>query len=411
MSKFFKYLKIQFKRAAKVYPVVLAFTAVLAVCALVLLANMITNNATSEDKQNLRIGIVGDLGNSFLNIGIETVQSFDSSRYYVTFETIESEQEAQKLIKSNEYEGYILIPDTFIDSLSTSRPDTITYVSRNTPNAIAPLLVEELVTIVSDFVLESEKGILGAEDIAHEYDVKIDMYDAHMRFINSILARDGVYEVKQTGIGNGIGFTSYYIFAFLILLLLLWGISGCTFLIKKDMAFPGLLRSQGFSCSLQILGDYIPFASMIAINLTVITFALGFLPLDGLNNTVSYAVATPADALLTALMLLPCAILISAMQFFIYELCSNTISAVLAQLLSCVALSYCSGFLYPLNSLPENIQAISKILPTGLAFKYTAATFTADLNLGLIGSVMIYSAVFLLLSVFVRDYKIRRSAA
>ena len=409
MNKFLKYLELQFKRAVKVYPVILIFTLILTLCAALLLSNMLTNDANSESKQKLRIGIVGDLGDSFLNIGVETVQNFDSSKYYVSFESVENEETAQKLLIKNEYEGYLIIPETFLDSLSSSSPDSLIYVSKNTPNALTPMLIEELVSIVSDFLLESEKGILGVEDIAHEYDVKIDMYDAHMRFINDILARDEIYEVKQTGIGNGVGFANYYIFAFIMLLLLLFGISGCVFLIKKDMALPRLLLSKGYSSPLQILGDYIPFFAMIAFNLILVILALSFLPDNEIYKALYSAIDTPMRALVTAVMLLPAAALISSMQFFIYELCSNTISAVLSQLLSAIALSYVSGYLYPLSALPKAIQSFSRTMPTGTAFKYAISVFTGDVTFALVFIILIYTVFFLALSCAVREHKIRRN--
>ena len=109
------------------------------------------------------------------------------------------------------------------------------------------------------------------------------------------------------------------------------------------------------------------------------------------------------------LMLLPAAMLLSAMQFFLYELTSGVVSAVLLQILSAVALSFASGYLLPLDSLPPVLASASAFLPTGVAFSYAAALFT-DSGIALLLAITAgYSAVLLAAAAAVRNVKIRSS--
>lgn len=407
MNKFFRYLALGLKRAARIYPLVLGFTLILSLCAALLLTSLFA--AKAENKRNLKVGVVGDIGDSYLNIGVDTLQSFDSSRFYLTFVNVDDEESAQKRLTKGEFIGYVVIPEGFADSLSDEIPATLKYVSQNAPNSIAPLLTEELVGIVSQFVLESQNGIYGVEDIAWDHDVEIDMYDANMTFINSVLARDTVYDVEVLGVGNGLGFTAYYIFALIMVLILLWGITGCLYLVRTDMALPRLLCSRSYGSFLQIIAEYIPFTVMTALNLTIIVLALSLFPSEEIYHTLSYAIESPAAALMTSLKLVPLAMLICSMQFFLYELCSNIISALLTQLLSMLALSYISGFFYPLSALPMPVQKFSALLPTGIGFDYAVRVFSYDLSFANLAALILYTALFLILSTAVREYKIRRS--
>ena len=108
-----------------------------------------------------------------------------------------------------------------------------------------------------------------------------------------------------------------------------------------------------------------------------------------------------------AVSLLPAIVLICSMQFFLYELTSNIISAVLLQILSVVALSYASGLLYPLYSMPEAVQKIAGFLPTGVAFNYVAGLLTDSPVLPVI--LLYYTLLFVSLAIFVRRIKIRGS--
>ena len=99
MSDFLKYLRAQMKRTAKLYPAILCFTLALVVGVSIVLAVLFGNNAKSEENKRIRVGIVGDLENSYLDIGISALKSMDTSRFYIEFEQM-TEEEAYMLCYS-----------------------------------------------------------------------------------------------------------------------------------------------------------------------------------------------------------------------------------------------------------------------------------------------------------------------
>ncbi|MBE6574471.1 MAG: ABC transporter permease [Ruminococcaceae bacterium] len=410
MSKFFKYLKAQTKRAAKFYPVILVFTVVLTVTLIILLGNMINDNKNDESKVRITLGVVGDLEGTNIDFGISAIQNLDASRHYVDFVSM-SKEDADNKLKKGDIFGYLEIPDAFVEALNDDEKVPLLYVSKNSPTSITPMLTKELVEIISYYLMESQNAIYGLEEIEDIYGIKVKMADSNLYFINRVMSREEIYESYQIGVGNGMTFSNYYVFAFIILLILIWGLSGSVFLIKSDMSLPRLLKSSGYSLAGQVFGDYLPFLFMMLLNLVLLMLGLSFSSVSKDFTALELAMSSPMSALIYSIKLIPAVACISAMQFFLYELCHNTISAVLTQLLAVLSLSYASGLLYPLNALPEILQSLASGLPTGAAFNYTAEVLNDNMR----GSSFLVLAGFflgfMLLSALVREYKMRSNAA
>jgi len=410
MSKFFKYLKAQTKRAAKFYPVILVFTVVLTVTLIILLGNMINDNKNDESKVRITLGVVGDLEGTNIDFGISAIQNLDASRHYVDFVSM-SKEDADNKLKKGDIFGYLEIPDAFVEALNDDEKVPLLYVSKNSPTSITPMLTKELVEIISYYLMESQNAIYGLEEIEDIYGIKVKMADSNLYFINRVMSREEIYESYQIGVGNGMTFSNYYVFAFIILLILIWGLSGSVFLIKSDISLPRLLKSSGYSLAGQVFGDYLPFLFMMLLNLVLLMLGLSFSSVSKDFTALELAMSSPMSALIYSIKLIPAVACISAMQFFLYELCHNTISAVLTQLLAVLSLSYASGLLYPLNALPEILQSLASGLPTGAAFNYTAEVLNDNMR----GSSFLVLAGFflgfMLLSALVREYKMRSNAA
>jgi len=410
MSKFFKYLKAQTKRAAKFYPVILVFTVVLTVTLIILLGNMINDNKNDESKVRITLGVVGDLEGTNIDFGISAIQNLDASRHYVDFVSM-SKEDADNKLKKGDIFGYLEIPDAFVEALNDDEKVPLLYVSKNSPTSITPMLTKELVEIISYYLMESQNAIYDLEEIEDIYGIKVKMADSNLYFINRVMSREEIYESYQIGVGNGMTFSNYYVFAFIILLILIWGLSGSVFLIKSDISLPRLLKSSGYSLAGQVFGDYLPFLFMMLLNLVLLMLGLSFSSVSKDFTALELAMSSPMSALIYSIKLIPAVACISAMQFFLYELCHNTISAVLTQLLAVLSLSYASGLLYPLNALPEILQSLASGLPTGAAFNYTAEVLNDNMR----GSSFLVLAGFflgfMLLSALVREYKMRSNAA
>lgn len=397
MNKFLRYLKVQFMRAVRHYPIIFIFTIILTVSVVLFVKVMFQSKDSEEGKKRFEIGLVGDLSETYLDIGIVAFKNLDSSQYYVEFTEMEEDEAKERLLDGEIY-GYVLIPDGFIESIVYGENKPLTYVSANSPATFGPVLTYEIVQIVSQLIIQAQNGIYGLIEIAEDYDVSRKVYnkavkEMNLEYISVVLNREGYYEQSYVGLGDGLTYKDYYTCAFLILLILLWGIACSALMTKHDMALPRLLKSNGYSMGSMVLGDYIPFFVMMCINTCLLlVFGGSVLGINGIE---------------VFFRILPIVILITTMQFFLYELSSNIITAVLLQLFVTVFLSYASGLFYPIYSLPEIVQQCSKVLPTGIAFQYLSEVLGEKTGWEMLPGIWTYSFVFIGLSLVMRHYKLR----
>ncbi len=415
MSKYLRYLKAQLKRTSKAYPIILVFTCVITVCVLVLLSTMFVSDADSVNTTRIKIGMVGDTSESYLDIGISAVQQLDSSKYYVEFVNVEQEEQAQQLLKKGDLFGYILIPDGFVESIVVGENKHLTYVSNNSPATIGPLLINEIIKLVSDMLVESQSGIYAFIDVAEGEDVRLEgealdkaVERLNLKYIGSTLDRESYYKIEFIGIGSGLSFANYYYNAFFILLMMLWGMTCIHLRVKSDMSTARFVRSRGIGAFGQTLCDYIPFAMIIYISAAVLTVCIGLFG-KNIGLSVFENSSGAGDYILYVLSLIPAVAVITVLQFMLYELSTNVISGVLLQLVSTICLSYASGFFYPLSSFPISVQNVAKYLPTRVAFSYSAEVFTNDNSTSSLVMCIVYFVLLLLISTAIRAYKMRSS--
>ena len=397
MNRFFGYIKVQFIRAIKHYPIILIFTAILTISVMLFVKVMFQTKDGEAGTKRFEIGLVGDLSETYLDIGIVALKNLDSSQYYVEFTEMEEDEAKERLLDGELY-GYVLIPEGFVESIVYGENKPLTYVASNNPATVGPMLANEIIRVVSQMVIQSQNGIYGLSDIAELYDVSKKTYnkaldDMNLEYISTILNREGYYETTYVGLGNGLSYKDYYICAFLILLILLWGIACSALMTRHSMGLLRLLKSNGYSMGSMLLGDYIPFLLLMCVN-TGLLVLLGKEVFDIRGIEVFVRI-------------LPAVILITAMQFFLYELSSNIITSVLLQLFVTVFLSYASGLFYPIYSLPQVIQVCSRKLPVGLAFEYLSEILRGKTGWEIMPKIWIYSFAFFVLSYLARYYKLR----
>ncbi len=351
-----------------------------------------------SDKENalIKVGIVAGSNNGYLNAGIDAFRSIDTSRLYLEFVKL-GEKEARTLLKSGELEGYLYIPDGFIDSVGEKK---ITYYMGNSSAALTSLLMQEFVDVIGGVVVETQCAMGGFSALAQKTELekaaqKKIAEKLTVEYIEKILTREEWYELQPLGVGRGMSYGTYYLAAFIVLLIMLWGIACVNLLAGRDLALPRMLYSKGRGAVFQTAAEYLPFLALLFVNIALITTALFACGVGSL--------------FLTAAALIPAVVLLSAMQFFLYELSSGVVNAVLLQILSLLALSIPSGLFYPSNSLPSALRLFGEWSPVGVAFSCAGGALQHSTALRESAIAAAYSALFLVLSAVARKFKIRGS--
>jgi len=411
MNRVKKYFILQLKRVAKVFPVIMLTTAILAV-SLGLLVVVITGlNGKDDQKQKVNVGVVGDMNESYLGIGIYALQNLDSSRYSVSFLEM-TEKEAKEQLDNGTISLYVMVPEGFVNSIVNGENLKLTYVTTNGNRGIKSILMDEMATGVSSMITESQSGIYGMQNILLEENMTENYYELTVElnkiYIEKIINRSDIFKTQVIGYSNQLSFISFFVCGMLVLFLLIWGINCSHLFIKKDMALVRVLASKKVPVYVQIMGEYIAYVVLMC----SCFFSIAFLLIIG---TEVMGISIPewenvffAGKIGFIIKLLPVLFMISALQFMLYEIITGFISGILLQFVAAVGLGYLSGCFYPLSFFPETIRWIGEILPTGIAVKYAGKCLLNEPAGWDIVALLGYSAVFLVIGALERNLKMRR---
>lgn len=410
MRKFLVYFKLQLKRCLKSYISILLVTLVLFAGVALTLSMILSINSSAESNQKLKIGIVGDFTDTYLEVGVTAIENLDNTKFFIELVELESEEEALELIEEKELASYVLIPENFVQSVLYGDNLTLKYVMPQDSTSIAAVLSAEVVDAVSSMITYTQSGVYASLNYCHDVGNIEDVYGKNMvlnmKYVNLVLNRNNVAEVNEIGIKDTLTLEGYYFCGMITLFLLVFGIAFCSIYSKKNLSLNRVLNSKGMSCSKMILSEYLAFFLFTAITMVIIMalagFALGKAELEiiELENMVM------ADFLLLSLKLIPAIFALTALQYLIYQVTSNLISSVLLQFIVALGLAYISGCFYPDFFFPDAVRVVAGYLPSGVAFGYVRSCIINQpivLNLALCFG---YGAVFLIVSTLIRKRRL-----
>ncbi len=409
-----KYLKLQFKRAARAYVIVLAFTLVLLAILGTVGATMLQKRQNDESFKKVKVGVVGDKEDKILSMGISMLQTMDSSGFSVELSTFDDEDKAISAMKTRGIDAYITVPKNFARLLWRGEDVSLTYVMAKSGASMSTLLTRDILNVVSNYIVESQRAIIAICDYAEysgytEDEVYSLDYEVSIKYIDLIVARDNLTDVKEVGLGGTLSFVGYYICGFTVFFILCLGLTCCTLRVKGSNTLDCLLYSKGCGATGQIVAEYIPYFLISFITLAVMLVAAGLA-----SKHIEFGVAELEYLILTdyismAFKLIPIVLVITAFQFLLYELVSGLINAVLLQFTAVIVLGYISGCFYPIYFLPNAVQRVASVLPIGISIDYFGAVLTDKITLTKFLICLLYAMILLVIGVIVRRIKIIKS--
>ncbi len=403
------YLRLQIKRAFKLYPAILLITLITVLSMVLTCSLLLQHNLSSDDKKKISIGLVGDTQDTFLEIGVYALQNFDNSRFSVNILKME-EEDAIRALKGREIHGYARIPENYIHSILNGQNIPAEYITLNSPDGFGSTLSSEIATIVSDLVTDVQQGVYAMQNVATEHQKTANMWDhitnLNLAYVDSVLNRSDLYHITTLGIADKVSLVEYYICGLLLFFMLIWGISVSRLLGSRKMSLSRSLNARGMHPAHQMLCEYA--AYLLITLLTLQIFALltgsvlgfndfGIRELTGMNITTCMGFM---------MKILPVIMMITMMQMALYELVPNTVGAVLLQFIIAIGLGYISGCFYPNTFFPEAVQNFAAWLPTGVGFAYMRQVISETLALQSVGMTLIYLALFALLALGLRIRRI-----
>lgn len=409
------YLKCCFKRTRKILVFSLVFTLVVSTLLAVVVKERIKNTGEINEESALpfvsqiKVGLVGDVDNKYIKFGLTALKSVDISKDYLEISTYDSEDEASRDLLNGEIAGYMIIHENFISSVLHGENTPATFVIKNSLVDLTTMLVNDVVSTVSNLVVESQVGIFAMEDIYNEYKLsgRSDASKAiNAKYISFIISRDDMTELTTLGSRSEVSTVGYYACSFIILLLIFVGVMCAHICVKPTMALSRLLSSRSCSSFWQIVSEFISFFAIMLFSF-ILLFSLTNVFLPSISSFVPELLnMTRYELFLMFLKLLPVVLLVSSMQFFIYTLCDEVISATLLQFVVSFGLAFVSGCIYPISFFPEGIKEFSSHLPLGIAFEHCKNLMCSYCDYSLIVYAILLSCLFVSLCVFIRKQKI-----
>lgn len=401
----------QWKRVYRLLPLQVGVSLAICACVGIPAAALVAQRA-ADGQERYRIGLVGDVSDSYLGFGIAALQTIDDSRLMI--ELIEmTETEADEALSRGELTSVVHVPEGFLDSIVSGENDTrVICLIPSGQTRLGSAVMGEIADVASTLVTASQSAIYGMQRTLYEQG-SADRVDPetdrlNLMLLNLVLSRSGFGEVEVLGYADGLSLEAYYFCRILLLLLLLAGLSGSVFFLDRKTALAGMLRAGGVGALSQIAGEYLAYLGFLCAGffLPVCFLALGLergafsLPeWEGMG-------AAPFLALLPGLFLSTA--MFAALQIFLYELADGIVNGLMLQLLGGVGMGYLAGYFYSTAFLPKQLRYVGELLPAGAAAHFVEAAFLGRSGDGARAAVLAWLVVFLLLAAAVRLGRILR---
>lgn len=382
------------KRALRLLPGLLLIAALLFIC----LSAVFTSVASSSQQENttkFRIGLVGTVGDSYLEMGIAAMQMMDSTRLSMELVTME-EAEAADALASGDITAYVVVPENFVSTALSGTMLPLSFVSNTDAANFTTFIKEEITGMISDIILSSQKGSYGIsnalKDAGYGHIAGKEAGNASIEYVKFILNRGKVYNATSLGIASDLSLQDYLLCGLSVLVFLLCSLPFAPYIIKRDYSLSQLLWAKGHSPARQILCQWGVFFLCMLIPGDIM-----LLVLQG-DGAIAFGTILSAFAVFFAL---------TALSFFLFTLARDYMAGVLLHFFGTLTLCFISGCMYPVYFFPVALQKISAYLPTGLARAQLSGCITGVTDLFATLLLILYGIVFLLLTVLLTRKRLK----
>ena len=408
MRRALVYFRLQLKRAGKRLPRVLAVSLALLVALAALALLLGSAGGRAEARKKLRLGVVGDMENPYLRMGVTVLEKLDELRYTLELAPME-EAEAAAALRGGRITAYVRIPEGFAEALYYGEVLPVTYVSTPGAVGIGAIQAGEVASALETILHETQSAIYSAQDYVAANAPDADPYAAGdalaEEYFALLLDRSALFETETVGVSDSLSFGGYYFCGVTVFFLLLWGVGALPLFSRRSDELLSILRVRGVGTAAQLAAEFVSCLCLMLSSL-LCALALAFAALRLTHTCVPELDGVSLWRLLAGL--LPAALTLCALQFLLYELSADAVSAVPAQFLLAAALGYAGGCFYPADFFPATLRAVGGALPAGAARRWLGETLLgaprASTGLALFG----WFALLLLLSALARRLRLDR---
>ena len=365
---------------------------------------MLEQNESGEQNTKVKIALVGDTDDPFMQMGLTMLENMDSSRYTLEILSMELETARQQLSR-RELNAYVVIPENFIDNALMGRVEPLEFVSHRDSSDLAAVFKKEMTGTIATMALEAQRSVYGLMDIMIENqlpDIGSTTDQAALEAVRLVLARDKMYRVQEIGVAEGMNLSQTLMSGLTVLLMLLACLPFTSLLVRRDTALNRVMAAKGKPVWLQILWELVAYFVALAVLSVLVLVLCKVAGLLGLMPAL-----TVAQLSRTLLYLMPALLMAATLSFMLCSFTQELISGVLLQFFVSVAMCFVSGCIYPVDFFPVQVQKLAAWLPAGVARSWVAGAWTGETSWTALGALLGYCALFVAVSLLTGRAAIR----
>lgn len=400
-----KFIHVQTKRIARVLPGVLVVVIILFAGMLCVFNAIANGSEADESEQKYRIAIVGEGDDSYLNMSIQAVQSFDSSRFALSILRMEEEEAVQKL-DSDEIAAYVVMPEGFMDAALNGQVKTLKFVSKISASGLSALFKNEVTSVIANIVLACQRGMYGIESVTLEFETAQSrgklVEELSLTYVDYVLIRSKTYEIHTLGVTDNMSMDHYVLCGLTVLFLFLSVLPFVPVYIKHDFSMDRMLCAKGRPVIAQAICEYAVYFFSVVILL--ITAFAGLFFIDSWIN-IGFRDIVEDVSFGSVWALMPPVFMITALSYMLCQCTGGLISGILLQFGAGLVLCFISGCLYPLFFFPESVQEFAAHLPMSYGRAAVADCLAGSAEGSTVWMLLLYGAVFAVVAVLLRKLR------
>lgn len=411
---FYRYFLAGLKRIRRLFPEIMGLSLLFFVLVIIMGRMLIANSDYETGKSRYGIGLLVEGDNQLVDLGIYLLESFDDSKYLVEIKKYSSREEGVEALYKNEVSALCEIPDEFYDSINELSNDvSIKYYTASGARGITGVYMDAVTGMVSNYVLYSEAGIFSLMDFCdykgHSAQMMYEDTDRlFLAYMNAIIGRGELVEVKPLGISNGLSTYAYFFVGLSLFMVCVFSFAAISYFLEKSNSLDCIANSRGINAPMQVAADFIAYYLCNAL-CTLILFVpiwlvlrMGAFSIPEFEDLGFLDFAKYISAVYTAM------ILLCVFEFIVFEALEGTINKIIFSLVIIIGSGYVSGLLYPKSFFPESLQKFGELLPTGVSLSFLSAAVSGDDYEKWLYILLAYAICLFGVLCFVRQRKIRR---
>lgn len=406
MKRYSKLISLEWKRALKVLPLMLAETLIL--CVFLGMFLFLCQKLFFADSflQRIPIGLVMEEENKMTELALSYLEGMESISSACEFRKM-SPEEGQRALERGEIAALMVLPEEMMEAILDSRNYPVkVYFPRN--SSLGALLIKELTDAGAGMLSVAQAEIYAAYDmnfsLGNPEELSKLEKDINLFNMKFAMARERLIRTRTLQISEEIPLPAHYLASGITLLLMLWGIACGRFLKGNNQAFGRQLLRAGVRRWQWMLAK---------LSGTLLVLGIGAICIFGLLAVLSPKLGMPGiEVGITAAGLPGLAIMllcIAALLLFCYQAAPGRSSGMILIFIITIVIIFVSGGFIPAVFLPESLNSLAKWLPGNAFIQVIASLLGAfDTGSGLQSSLLVllaWSGLFYLASLLINMCK------